>query len=206
MPCSTPTLALLVTMLALRLGQAFASFDLVGYLVLAPPAVWHGELWRLFTAVLLTRGLIDLVFNALALYWLASAMEHHWKPREWLLYGALCAGVGSLLACAFFPGVPIVSVGPAGLIGALLVARVRLAPSERIQLSTTFSLPVVALLLLWVGCVALAAFGGGFPLTGVVALLATAATGWLYLSLRWRFLNRSPARAVTSSRFERLEM
>ncbi|MEY4489219.1 MAG: Rhomboid family [Verrucomicrobiota bacterium] len=206
MPCSTPTLALLVTMLALRLAQVFAPFDLAAYLDLAPRAVWHGELWRLFTAALLTRGLTDLVFDALALYWLAGALENHWKPREWPLYGALCVGVGSLLACALFPGVPVISVGPAGLIGALLVARVRLAPAERIQLSTTFSLPVIALLLLWAGCVALAAFGGGFPLSSVLAVLATAATGWLYLSLRWRFLNRRPAQSVTSGRFDRLEM
>ena len=160
----------------------------------------------MFTSVFLTRGIADLVFDGLALFWLTGALENHWRPREWPLYGALCVGGGALVACALFRYVPVILVGPAGLLGALLVARVRLAPAERIHLSPTFSVPSIALLLLWGACVAFAVFGSGFPLSGAVALLASAATGWLYLSLRWRFLNRRPARSVTSSRFERLEM
>jgi len=78
--CSTVTSALLAVMAALWLGRAVHLLDLSDLLALAPGSVWHGQLWRPFSAPLLANGLLDLVFSGFALFWVASELERFWKP------------------------------------------------------------------------------------------------------------------------------
>jgi membrane associated rhomboid family serine protease len=205
LPFSPVSAGLLVAMALLWLGSAVRVLDLSGLLVLAPASIWRGEVWRPFTAPLLVRGLLDLFFSGMALVWIGGELERFWKPVEWLLYGVLCAVVAGFVASACFYGGGAIPAGPALLLVPLLVARVRLAGSERIQLTSTFSISVLVATLFWTAMIVGTALVTGLPLSGLVALVAAAATGWTYLTLRWFFLRRQSARPTPSNRFGRLE-
>jgi len=206
LPFSAATAALLAVIAFLYLARATRLFDVTGLLALAPSAVWGGQLWRPLSASLLANGLFDLLFSGVALIWVSSELERFWRPTEWLLYVALCGGVAGLGACALFPQSGTIPASPAILLVALLVARVRLAPHERIHLSPTISISVAVAALLWAGMILVSALMSGMPLPGLYALAASAATGWAYLTLRWSFLHRQSARAVSANRFGRLEL
>ncbi len=206
LPFSAATSGLLVVIALLCLGRVTRLFDLTGLLALAPSAVWHGQLWRPLSAPLLANGLFDLLLSGVALIWISSELERFWKPLEWLLYVALCAVVAGLVACAVFPQSGTIPVTPALLLVALLIARVRLAPHERIHLSPTISISAAVAALLWAGMILVSALMSGMPLPGLFALAASAATGWAYLTLRWSFLHRQSARSVPANRFGRLEL
>lgn len=206
LPCSAATAGLLVVIAVLSLGRATRLLDLSDVLGLSPVAVWQGQLWRLFTAPLFANGLLELVFGSLAIFWAASELERFWKPLEWLLFGALCVVIAGLVASACFPGSQFVPVGPSLWIVALLVARLRLAPQERIHLTPTFSISSQVAALFWIGMILVSAIASGLPLAGLIAVFASAATGWVYLTVRWFVLQRKPARSVTNNRFGRLEL
>jgi membrane associated rhomboid family serine protease len=206
LPCSTCTFSLLLVIALLWAVGATGLVNLSGWLALVPRAVWGGQLWRPLTAPLLANGLLDVLFNSLALFWISRELERFWKPREWLLYGALCVALAGLVTCAVFPREPVISVNPSLLIVALLVARARLATQGVIAFTPTFSLSARTLALLWVGFILLSALLSGLPLSGFVALAGSAGTGGIYLSLRWTVLKRQAARSEPNDRFSRLEL
>jgi len=90
---------------------------------LVKDAVWHGEVWRLFTAALLHGGMIHFIFNATALFSLGRLMEAlAGRERLAAVFGlsALMGNVLSLLAAPH--GVAVgASGGLLGLLGFLLV-------------------------------------------------------------------------------------
>ena len=71
------------------------------FLALDPAAVLRGELWRIFTYVLLpTDGGIWLLFACMFYYWLGEALERLWGSAKFTLYyvsGTLLTAVGAIL-------------------------------------------------------------------------------------------------------------
>lgn len=206
LPCSAAAAGLIAAVALPLIGRSTGLSDLSGILLLSPAAVWRGEVWRLLTAPLLANGLLDLFFSSFSIFWVSSELERFWRPLEWLLYGALCVVLSGLVASAFYPRAEFIPVGPSLWLVALLVARVRLAPHERIHLTPTFSISAAVAAMLWAAMIVISALASGLPLSGLIALAASAAAGWIYLSVRWFVIQRKPARAVANNRFGRLEL
>src|ERR687884_919158 len=85
--------------------------------------ITSGQLWRLVAATFLHIGLIHLVGNAMALFWLGHMAERLYGPLRFLgLY--LLAGIGGSVLTVF-AGTQALSAGASGaiwgLMGALLI-------------------------------------------------------------------------------------
>jgi rhomboid protease GluP len=88
-----------------------------------PDTLTSGQLWRLVAATFLHIGLVHLVGNAMALFWLGHMAERLYGPLRFLgLY--LLAGLGGSLLTVF-AGTQALSAGASGaiwgLMGALLI-------------------------------------------------------------------------------------
>lgn len=206
MPCSRVTLGLLLAIVLLWLSRHAGVFDLRSALALEPPSLWRGQLWRPLTAPLVATDFPNLLVTGLALLWFAAGLESRWRPHEWLSYAFLCASAAGLAAALLFPRTSLISAGPALLVMALLVAQARLARGESFHFSATFSLPAPAVYLAFAVIAVAGALVTGYPLPGLVALALSGVAGWIYLSLRWRWLDRSPAVALESRRGRHLEL
>ena len=203
----TPGAGLLIgLMVLLLLGQATGLYDFQRHLGLDPSAVWHGEVWRLFTYALLPSSPLDLLLGAGILVWLGSWLERLWTPLECWLYGGLCTVSAGVVACLLFPhftgplgGTAIVAIG-------LVVAWGMLCGHERVLFAANWETTGRTAALVWgASLLFMAWFSCGrwfvLPMLG-----ASAGAGWLYLSLRWRFLHRQSARFVGRERMSHLEL
>ncbi|HEX9312472.1 MAG TPA: rhomboid family intramembrane serine protease [Actinomycetota bacterium] len=86
-----------------------------------PPAIAHGQYWRLFTAMFLHAGLVHIAFNMYALYLFGYLIEEAFgKVRFLLIY--LVAGLLASVASYTFSDPHAVAVGASGAIFGLLGA------------------------------------------------------------------------------------
>jgi len=161
-----------------HLGQAF----LGGYqtsifddFALIPPAVAHGEAYRLVTAAFLHYGILHIAFNMWALYVVGPVVEAALGRWRYVAVYFLSGIGGSILTVAFAsPASQSAGASGAifGLFGALYVLQRRVGQSSVAILSTivlnliiTFSIPNIS----WEGHV------GGL-ITGTAVTLALTAT------------------------------
>lgn len=136
------------------------------HVVLSPPAVWHGQVWRLFTWQLFELDPINLVFACLMLYWFGRDLCVQWGTARFLAVYFGCAAVSGALTCVVgrflwhdvwgqpFLGVWVVT-------DALTLAWAALYPDREIFLG--FILPVSGKMLIWItvgGTILYAAFVG----------------------------------------------
>lgn len=102
----------------------FMSRNAVEAAGLVKPAVWDGEIWRLFTATLLHADFTHFWMNLLGLFHLSKIVERTlhraWVPLIFLLTGAL----GSVFSVLLYPNTTSVgaSGGLMGLLGFITVA------------------------------------------------------------------------------------
>ena len=85
------------TLLASIAGSA--SGALLQALALVPVAVYHGEVWRLFTWPLFQLDPLGLIFGALGLFWFGTELVRVWGPGRFLLTCLGLAGAAGLLTC-----------------------------------------------------------------------------------------------------------
>jgi membrane associated rhomboid family serine protease len=102
-------------------GSLFSKWILWG------PLVAHGDWWRLLTAAFLHAGLLHILFNMWALWWLGAIVENalgHWRFLLLYLASALAGSAGALV---WSPDKPVVGASGAifGLLGAGLVLEYR---------------------------------------------------------------------------------
>lgn len=111
---------------------------LVSQLVLSPRAVYHGEIWRLFTFLFVPpgMGLLFIAFWLYLLYVYASALENEWGTFRFTLYYAVGA-----LATAAVGVIPVRGIVPNVFLNAsLFLAFAALFPD--FELLLFFILPV----------------------------------------------------------------
>jgi GlpG protein len=80
----------------------------------------EGEVWRLFTPCLLHGGLIHILFNMLALWYLGKQMEERIGKMRWLLFAVVAGIIANvfqyLMSGPFFLGFSAILVGMTGFI------------------------------------------------------------------------------------------
>lgn len=203
----SPGAALFVLVAAVPfLGFVTGLYKLHPYLGLNPSAVWRGEIWRLFTFALLPSGPIDFLVGAWTILWLGPWLEREWSAAECWLYGGIATTCSGLVACLLFPRLNGYLGGTSLVVACLLVLWARLCGHQRIEPFPGWQTTVRTYALAFGGLIALVAWfscGRWFVLP---MLAASAAAGWAYLSLRWRWLDRAAHRPVEIRRGRHLEL
>jgi len=175
--------ATVVVSLAAVVGER-NGFPLLQLFVLAPRAVWGGEVWRLATWVLVETEPLNLLFGGLVLFWFGRDLVEAWGERRFLAtYFGIAAAAGTLTCLAALAWPALLTYRFTGFwaaVDAVIVAWALLHPFRQILLF--FAVPVSGKALLWItvgGTVLFALF------TGVAAfvphLLAEGVT-WIWVS------------------------
>jgi membrane associated rhomboid family serine protease len=161
------------------------------FFVFAPVQVLHGQVWRLFTAGLLSPptgpgAVSHLVFMLIGLYFLSPDLERRWGGRRFIIFLVTSLVAGWLLALAvdqlpignamFHPGALF---GMTAAITATAVAWSRENADREVRLF--FVLPVKGRHFLWltVGWCVLSILVGDESIEGVVAPFGGVLTGLL---------------------------
>src|SRR5919199_6967549 len=116
-------LAVVFVMESARPGGSENMDVLYAFGAITGDTITSGQLWRLVAATFLHIGLVHLVGNAIALFWLGRMAEQLYGPLRFLgLY--LLAGLGGSLLTVF-AGTQVLTAGASGAIwgimGALLI-------------------------------------------------------------------------------------
>jgi membrane associated rhomboid family serine protease len=160
-------------------------------------AILHGEVWRLLTGAFLhSKDWQHIVFNMLILWWAGSEVESIYGPREFLAFYLVAAVVSS---AAFVLGDVLadkrsVAIGASGAATAVLMLFAMHYPNRTVYLFFFFPVPVLLLVVIYVGFDALGALGGGHGQNiAFTAHLGGAAFGFLYYKSQWRIMNLWPS-------------
>jgi len=99
-----------------------------------PAAISQGEWWRLLTSTLLHGGILHLLFNMYALYWLGPQLE---RPLGRVRFAALyvLSALGGSVASYWFSDLNTVSVGASGAIFGLITATIVIGRQMRADVS-----------------------------------------------------------------------
>jgi membrane associated rhomboid family serine protease len=121
--CLLVVLAVVFAMESARPGGSESMDVLFAFGATTPDTITSGQLWRLVAATFLHIGLVHLVGNAMALFWLGRMAERLYGPLRFLgLY--LLAGLGGSLLTVFAE-TQVLTAGASGAIwgimGALLI-------------------------------------------------------------------------------------
>ncbi|HEV2646517.1 MAG TPA: rhomboid family intramembrane serine protease [Acidobacteriaceae bacterium] len=90
--------------------------NLLGYLVLQPAAVAHGQLWRLVTYSFLHFGIFDILFAMMTLFFCGSLLEGAYGSR-WLRDLYFASAIGGALLASLISFTHILGLRPATDIG-----------------------------------------------------------------------------------------
>jgi membrane associated rhomboid family serine protease len=175
--------ATVVVSLAAVVGER-NGFPLLQLFVLAPQAVWGGEVWRLATWVLVETEPLNLLFGGLVLFWFGRDLVEAWGERRFLAtYFGIAAAAGALtcLAALAWPALQTYRfTGFWAAVDALIVAWALIHPFRQILLF--FALPVSGKTLLWItvgGTVLFALFAG---VAAFVPHLLAEGVAWVWVS------------------------
>lgn len=114
--------------LSLLLGSFALSFGMI------PAAIAQGEWWRLLTSTVLHGGILHLLFNMYALYWLGPQLESMLgQMRFAALY--VFSALGGSIASYWFSDLNTVSVGASGAIFGLITATIVIGREMRSDVS-----------------------------------------------------------------------
>ena len=196
---------LLVVYLAMLLGSVLHLYDLAGWLALTGPKLFAGQAWRLLTYAWLSPGLPFLIGNALSFIFLGILLERFWTRGDFWLYCAVTAMGAGLARVCLQPsgGMPLMGPGPVTFGLLLAVAFVR---GREVVQSPPLTGMVTWHLVLVVGAIILASMALSTGLVPAMVTGAGALTGYLYLSLRYKWLMNRDSRVVQSDRISRLEL
>jgi membrane associated rhomboid family serine protease len=174
-----------------------------------PTSILAGEVWRLFTPVLLHANFLHLLFNMLVLYFAGTRLEERYGSREFLAF-YVGAGLFSSLAylLASVAGLADVerALGASGAVTAVLVLFACHYPRQKVLLYFIIPMPVWVLVVAFVAIDLLGATGGAIGVrtapVGYVAHLGGALFGGLYFwaGIRITELFRRSPRAATRVR------
>jgi membrane associated rhomboid family serine protease len=196
-PVTRAILATWVAIWVLSFLTALAGPGLAAWLALDAVALFHGNLLA-FPGILTHAlahdpyGILHLLFNALAFFWLAPELELLWPGRRFLIFLATAALAGAglhLLLAALFPvAFAGIALGGSGLVSAVLAAHAAVYPDRQLSLIffrcrlIHFFLVLLLLDLLWF----IADLAGRHSGIAHEIHLAGSAVGWLYAGGCWR--------------------
>ncbi len=180
-------------------------FDLEGWIALTPALVWKGQVWRVVTYAFLPASSLDW---AIGLFWLAtlvSVLGPNWTSRGFWGYCLLGALGGGLFILLLKPGMQSSVVGSASLIYALLVAWDWMYRHERLMLLGIGEISVrqAAILIAIINSLVQFFCSGWFMM---VAMWCGGLAGWLWLTVRTRWLMGKTPQQTRSERVSRLEL
>jgi membrane associated rhomboid family serine protease len=163
--------------------------------------ILQGEVWRLLTPTFLhdERGLLNILFNMLILYWIGTQLEERYGSREFLAF-YLAAGVLSHLA--FFTVQLAGAAGQAIVLGsnpavnAAFVVYAFLYPRNKVLLFFVLPVPVW---LVAAGFVTFSALGVAAGVGFAFVALAGALFGAVYYLTGLRLTGRFPSRSNRDS-------
>jgi hypothetical protein len=99
-----------------------------------PEAIAQGQWWRLLTSTVLHSGILHLLFNMYALYWLGPQLESMLGQMRFTALYVLSA-LGGSIASYWFSDLNTVSVGASGAIFGLITATIVIGREMRSDVS-----------------------------------------------------------------------
>lgn len=174
-----------ITVLAsIVLASVFASLaeDSTALAGLVKPAVWRGELWRLFTAPLMHTDFSQFLINAFGLIYLSKLTEQTLHRALLPLLFLVCAVVSSVSSLIFDPLTTLVGGASGGLLG--LVGFITTASFfDRTNYPPGY---FKRMLVIMAAFFAVNLFGFEFfdPAAGVGGIVAGGILGWLSAKLK----------------------
>lgn len=158
----------------------------LGWLLLVPSFVLHGQVWRLVTYEFLPVGILGMLFSMISLWFIGNAMEDRYGSRWLVEFYLLTAAVGGLLA-SLIAATGVFKMSPhMGALGAwapimaLLLAFAVVSGEEMMRFNFIFNLKVKYLVGLYV-LYYLAVFLVGDDRFGALTCLCGALAGWGYM-------------------------
>ncbi|HEX4451745.1 MAG TPA: DUF1751 domain-containing protein [Kofleriaceae bacterium] len=119
----------IVATVALSIVASVDGGHLASSLALAPPKIWHGELWRLVTWPFVERSISSALIKAYVIYQFAGALVAAWPARKLASFVATVAVLSALATCVIALVVP--SVGELERLGGWTVTALLLIATSR---------------------------------------------------------------------------
>jgi len=150
-----------------------------------PVKVLNGEVWRLFTPVLLHAGLMHIFINMLALYFLGRRVEETYGTREFVLIYVVAGVFANVVYLVTYlvgltPDPRVVAIGASGAVVAVVIVYAFNFPRQQVLLFFLIPMPIWVVGVLFVTLDALGAAGAGDDHTAYVVHLGGALFGALY--------------------------
>lgn len=77
--------------------QSFFSFSLVPYIGLSFDSLVSGKIWTIFSYSVLPGGIIEIIFNALIVWFIGSELSTNWGERKYLQFMAAAILGGAVI-------------------------------------------------------------------------------------------------------------
>ncbi|TDJ09017.1 MAG: rhomboid family intramembrane serine protease [Deltaproteobacteria bacterium] len=162
----------------------FVGFPLEAYLGLSGERFFSGHLYELFTYPLMGRGLWEVLFNSLLLWFIGSDLENSWGTKRYLsflLVAVLGAGVTYLLIyLGFLTSYAAPLTGLSGIVNFLMLAYAILYPNRLFSFMFVFPIKAKHFCMIIIG---MEVFLGVFSPMGAISLshLGSMAAGYAYM-------------------------
>ena len=165
-------------------ASIFATVDggwLAGWLAFAPSRIWHGELWRLATWVLVEGGPLSLILTCASIYKFGGELAHRWGDRRLRRFMVEVIGgaalVTTLLALVSDDAWHLYRIGGWAVRDALAIAWARQYPERPLLIYGLLELRGRTLIAVIIGITSVFALFVG-PLVMTPELLVCAAAYW----------------------------
>lgn len=99
----------IATTIGLSIVASVDGGHLASSLALAPPKIWHGELWRLATWPFVERSVSSALIKAYIIYKFGGVIVTTWSARKLATFVATIAVVSAVLTCVVALVVPTVA-------------------------------------------------------------------------------------------------
>lgn len=162
----------------------FAGIPLEYYLGLSGAKFFSGHIYQLLTYPLMGRGLMEVLFNCLLLWFIGSDLENSWGRKRYLsflLVAVLGAGITYLLITLFSVKAAIIPLtGLSGIINFLMLAYAILYPNRMFSFMFIFPVKAKHFCMIIIG---MEVYMGIFSPMGAISLahLGSMASGYAYM-------------------------
>jgi membrane associated rhomboid family serine protease len=179
---------LAVFFVLLLLGAVNRPFADLAYLLLSltPRAVTHGYVWQLVTYSFIHRGILEVLFNLLSMWFIGSYLEEE-KGSRWVteIYFLSVVGGAAIATALSFAPIPrllpgdIAAGAQAGIFGMLAAFAVLFGEQQFLLFPLPIGIKAKYLVIIYV-LIAIASLFGGGSILPLVVYLSGGLLGFLY--------------------------